>query len=546
MTVQNLSASQIDQSSEARPLLWLALAGALVPYAVLFVLTLVKTGGVFEYALDDVYIHLAMSEQVAQGGYGVNAGEFASASSSILYSYMLAPFAAFGWHQWWPLVLGFASLIGAGVLWARAMTIASEDAGNVMRVMLYALALLGPSFLHFQAMALIGMEHMLHIMVVLLLLNGLLDFARTGRIGWMLIVGVILNPLLRFEGASIAILACAVLYFGGRRRFALALLGLTVLPLAAHFWHMTQLGLDLLPNSVNAKAVVTGGWDGYPGLQDASWFEKFFVSWKVSLNTPSGRTLMVALVAAVFGMLLGRRQIRGVYAVIGWSLVLACLAHVLFGSSVRFYRYEIYIWTYSVGVGVVLLAQLQAGHVMLRRTLPVLFTFSVLYGGVHYPVTAFQDIPSGGAAIHAQQRQMGLFVDRHWQDSVAVNDLGHVSYRNPYYVLDLWGLASAEALEARLRGSDKMWAGKLATRKGVRAAMIYESWLRGQIPPDWVPVAALKLTIPRATLGSNIVTFYAITPDATSELVEKLTAFQPELPDSAELIFLKIPDVEES
>ncbi|MCP5072627.1 MAG: hypothetical protein GY947_04935 [Rhodobacteraceae bacterium] len=520
-------------------LLILSLLGAILPYAVLFALTLSKTGGVFEYALDDVYIHLAMAEQIAQGGYGVNPGEPASASSSILYSYLLAPLAGFGWHHWWPLILGFFGLAGAAVLWARVLNEAAENGGQAFTLAVFVLALLGPMFLHFQAISLIGMEHMLHVMAVLLLLNGLLDFAKSGRVGWMLAAGVVLNPLLRFEGASLAMLACAVVFFAGQRRAAVVLLAATLLPLLVHFWHMSQLGLDLLPNSVNAKAVVTGGWDGYPGLQDASRFEKFSVSWKVALNTPSGRTLMMATFLGFFGLILARRQIRGTYALIGWSFVLACLAHVLLGSMVEFYRYEIYAWTYAVGVGVVLLSHVRLESVALRKAMPLLFVGAFFYGGLHYPVSAFQDVPSGGAAIHAQQRQMGLFVDRYWQDSVAVNDLGHVSYRNPHYVLDLWGLASAEALEARLRGSDKMWADKLVTKKGVRAAMIYENWLRGQIPPHWVPVAKLKLTIPRATLGGNIVTFYAITPDAEPELAEKLKTFQPELPASAELIFVK-------
>ena len=74
--------------------LWAA-AGAVLPTMILIVMTLIKTGGVWEYALDDVYIHLAMSDQLWNGGYGVNAGEYASASSSILYSYLLAPVSPF-------------------------------------------------------------------------------------------------------------------------------------------------------------------------------------------------------------------------------------------------------------------------------------------------------------------------------------------------------------------------------------------------------------------------------------------------------------------
>ncbi len=40
-----------------------------------------RRAGVFEYPLDDVYIHLAMASGIARGTYGVNPGEAASAAS---------------------------------------------------------------------------------------------------------------------------------------------------------------------------------------------------------------------------------------------------------------------------------------------------------------------------------------------------------------------------------------------------------------------------------------------------------------------------------
>lgn len=507
----------------------MALFGAFVPMLVFVAMTLARTGGVFEYALDDVYIHLAMSEQVAQGGYGVNAGEYASASSSILYSYLLAPFAGFSWHHWWPLALGIGALAAAAILWARVLTIAAEQGGNT--VLLVALALGGPLFMHFQAIALIGMEHMLHVVATLLVLNGLLDFARTGRIGWMLVIGVIANPLLRFEGISIALLACGVLFLNKRRGAGLALLAATLLPLAAHFWHMSVIGLDLLPNSVNAKAAVTGGGESLTGDR----LQRLRVAWIQAVLLPSGRMLIATAFSGAVGLLLARRQIRGVWASIGWMAVLACLGHVTLGSVAEFYRYEMYVWSFAVGVFTVLLAKLRLPVDLLAG---LSFVAAVFYGGLHYPVVAFQNIPGGGAAIHAQQRQMGLFVDRYWKAPVAVNDLGHVAYRNPYYVLDLWGLASRDALEARLRGSDPLWADTMAAEKGVRIAMVYKHWLRDNIPAKWRAMAELKLTIPQATLGGSKVTFYAITADAEVELLDKLKAFEPELPPSAKLIFL--------
>ena len=54
-------------------------ASALLAFVALMAVAMARAGWVFEYPLDDVYIHMAMAEQIAAGGYGVNAGELASA-----------------------------------------------------------------------------------------------------------------------------------------------------------------------------------------------------------------------------------------------------------------------------------------------------------------------------------------------------------------------------------------------------------------------------------------------------------------------------------
>ncbi len=508
----------------------LSLIGALVPMLALVGVTLMRTGGIWEYALDDVYIHLAMSEQLAQGGYGVNPGEYASASSSILYSYLLAPFVGSAFHVWWPLVLGIGGLVGAAVLWGRVLWIARLQGAPVW--MLVVLALGAPLFMHHPAMALIGMEHMLHIVAALLVLNGLLDFAREGRIGWMLVVGVVANPLLRFEGMAIALLACGILFFGGRQRAGLVLLGLTALPLAAHFWHMSAIGLDMLPNSVNAKAAVVGGGDKHDGGRLA----RILFSWRLALYYPTGRMLIGAVVFGALGLFLARHWIKGVWALIGWAAVLAAFGHVTLGAVGDFFRYEPYVWTFFIGAFAVLVAFLPKEGVV--GLTPVMLLVGLFWGGVQYPVVAFTDMPNGSAGIYAQQRQMGRFVDDYWQAPVAVNDLGHVAYGNPYYVLDMWGLAFREALEARLRGHDPLWMDRLAQARGVRLAMLYKHWFVDRIPPSWVEVAELQLTIPQGTLGGRTVTFYATSPAAVDEIVNKLRDFGPSLPETVKLKIL--------
>lgn len=532
----------VGSMTQARGLTLWALFGAVLPTLAVIVLTLLKTGGVWEYALDDVYIHLAMSEQVAQGAYGVNGGESASASSSILYSYLLAPFAGFGWQPYVPLALGLGALIWAAILWARVLETAAVVDDSPWRVSVFLLALLGPVFLHFPALSLIGMEHMLHVCAALLVALGLIRFAQTGQVPWYLIAAIIVNPLLRFEGMALALFACAVLAFGGRWPLAVITLIATALPMTVHFMHMSALGLDMLPNSVNAKAVVVGGGaDVVAGAETGDRFLALKNSWKLAMISPSGRLLIGLILTLVFLLLSQRRKFSRVELCLGATAMLAAFAHVTLGSVLPFYRYEIYVWSFGAAVTVYLLSRIAVASPRAQQLRAIFPVAALVIGGLHYPLTTFEKLPAGSAAIYAQQRQMGRFVDDYWKAPVAVNDLGHVAYRNPYYVLDLWGLASAEALAARTSRADPLWADKLARKYDVKAAMIYRHWLEAHIPAGWQAVARLKLTIPRGTLGGNIVTIYATDPSDTAardELIGKLRAFAPTLPRSAELEFL--------
>ena len=87
----------------------LAVAGAVLGFAVLQLAAL-RIAGVFEYPLDDVYIHLAMASGMAGGTYGVNAGEAASAASSILYPVLLMPWPGTEAQRLLPLVWNLVGL----------------------------------------------------------------------------------------------------------------------------------------------------------------------------------------------------------------------------------------------------------------------------------------------------------------------------------------------------------------------------------------------------------------------------------------------------
>ena len=85
----------------------LAWLGAFLPLAGILFMGLKGTQGVFIYPIDDTYIHLTIARNLAEyGNWGINPGEFNSASSSILYTLLLAAFLKiFPGAQLLPLII---------------------------------------------------------------------------------------------------------------------------------------------------------------------------------------------------------------------------------------------------------------------------------------------------------------------------------------------------------------------------------------------------------------------------------------------------------
>ena len=140
----------------------------------------------------------------------------------------------------------------------------------------------------------------------------------------------------------------------------------------------------------------------------------------------------------------------------------------------------------------------------------------------------------GARNIYEQQYQMHRLAAEFYRAPVAVNDLGQVSYRNPYPVLDLWGLGSEEARRARLGAPASPWMDELARRHDVGFAMIYAECFPA-VPASWVPVARLRLGSPRETVAGDAVTFYATGRDRVAAIDAALDGWAPTLPAEVHL-----------
>jgi hypothetical protein len=518
-----------------------ATLAALLGFALFQALAWWQAGFAFEYPLDDVYIHLAVSEEIARRGYGVNIGEYTSAASSPIYPFLLAPFAPTALHRYVPLAINIVALAGAAWLWGRFLILAGLAETGVRGVG-WAFALLGPILLNMVGVAFTGMEHGLHLLLTVALMAGLMRFFDDGRVGALLILGIALAPMVRIEALALSGLAAAILLISGRIVASLVA-GLAALGSVAVFvWFLLSLGLEPLPNSVMSKIGVSG--DGSIGHARAA-----LIRFVYNVATTPHAKMLAGLAAFWFLALFADRRLRrGPPLLVLLAVVLAILAQLAFGRVGFVNRYEIYLVVFTTGMSAALALPWMTGRLGgLARFGTVMLMAG--FGGIYLPASIV-DGPQSSAAIRFQQAQMGRFVRDYVQAPVAVNDLGWVSYRNDRYVLDLWGLASREALEIRFFRPSPGWAGPLAAAKGVGLAMIYDSWLAvddphlrsvSAVPPGWVRLGDLVLTVPEGYAGDAAVAFYATSEAVAADLREKLRAFAPTLPKGAEFRFVAPP-----
>lgn len=485
----------------------------------------VLRAGVFEYPLDDVYIHLAMASNMAHGTYGVNAGEAASASSSILYPVLLMPFPNTEVQRLLPLFWNTLAVAGCGWVWGRI----AQEAG-LSGIYGAVVAVAAPIYLNMSGVGYTGMEAAPHMLASLLIVLGLWR-ALTGRgVAPWLILAAIAAPLLRYEGLALALTASAALFFDGERRAAALIAVGAIGGVLAFSLFLVGLGLDPLPNSVLAKSAGLDPQDG----SALRLLIRFIIN-VTDIAKPAG-AIIGGLVAAVLLFLLAFPALRRGATV--WLLAvvaLSALGHLALGKIGWMHRYEPYLLASLIGA--ILLAATAVSGVP-RKILRGTAIVAGLAAGLAYLPGLWGVYTWNPRAIHLQQAQMARFAQDYLKVPVAVNDLGRVAWGNPDYVLDIWGLGSAEARKIRFGPVRPApgWAAALAAEHGVRAAMIYDDWFGTAAGPDWVRTGALGVKNERGDLGGWVVALYATDPNYADEMRAQLEKFAPSLPKDAVLM----------
>src|SRR5262245_31152634 len=486
--------------------------------------------GSFTYPLDDTYIHLAMAKHFAAGhSWGINADQFASCSSSPLWTFLLSAWTGvFGTGDGAPLLL--ATLFGIGAVLVAYRILRQRASGSeVVWIALVTAMVAAP----LPTLSLAGLEHVLQAALALVFVaecadqltatSAPLPAERVRLVALAFLLGSV-----RYESLLLVIVACAL--FAWRRAIGFAIaLGLAALtPVVAYgLWSVAH-GWYFFPNSILLKANLPSS-----GTSD------FAHENAIAALLRSPHLLVLVLAALVLLIASLRAGRRWSWAQVALTLFLATAAlHLQLARVGWLFRYEAYLVFMGVIVVAIGIDELRdrlwrPSAPVAWRALAVLVLVILALPLAQRAANALRRTPRASKNIHEQQVQMGTFLARYYPGaSVAANDVGAISYLADVRLLDLFGLADLDVARLKRKGAYGTDAIRALTReRGIQVAVVYDAWFDklGGVPKEWVRAGEWTITH-NVVCGSDRVTWYAVDAAEAPALLDHLRAFAKELP----------------
>ncbi len=499
------------------------------------VMLTVRAYGRFTYALDDAYIHLAIARNLGRSGvFGVEPGVHASASSSPIWSALLALFAPLGdtWLARAPLLLNVLAGLIVLVLVDDEIHRGLSGASERVRI---AMAVVLPLLLGLPSLAMMGMEATAFLAVGIALVRATADLSQR-RALWLAALATALRP----EGALLVFLVVA-LGVASRRPGALRLALAGLVPIVAFGIYNRFHGDAFVPNSM----LMHGLRPRVPGEGTLTWLQHTvmrrlahttILPYDAALITMALATVALASAGVATGSSTAEARRRALL------FFAACALHqALFSTLAPLGRYQSYLW----GLGVLVI--LAHGEILQSLSAPtaILVAGLALFGAFpHLRVQLL--VHRASRDIDMQQRQLAAFVRFAFpNDAVVANDIGAIAFERPGPLIDVCGLGSSVVRRATSAGVfDAQELERLAHGANAKVAMLYPHWVPsdspgvcGQRPLSWAPVAELRLVQKPMAAAGSVVVIHAI-GGGEDALRERLRAFSAQLPRDAVLVEL--------
>ncbi|MFH0882187.1 MAG: hypothetical protein V2A56_04305 [bacterium] len=512
-------------------------------------------GGDYVYPSDDSYIHLALARNLAfHGVWSVNPDGFTPASSSPLWTVLLAVlFRIFGFHAAAPFFINLILMLL--LLLILDDQFRKHQISAPTRILLLLAVLVGAPLL---VTVCLGMEHVLHAILTILVLNlgeRLIADDGDGLNTRSRVVMMALAALLtatRYEGLALIVPLSVLLVLRRRWGFATGLLLVSLVPPVLYALYATSQGGPPLPNTAYLKGVMDHPPDVFTGsIED-------WVFWHgiqpIRMNSFMYTGVALGAFALIHYLRRGMAWSRAALTLMLTATMI--IAHLIFSETNNLYRHEMYLhvlifyvfgremkvsvssWFASLrslphsgqmGFAILLLLFLlfPAAHDLARRTWLTL--------RISEAMEDIRDQPLETAR---------LFREYFAGETVVIHDPGAVALDGNVRVIDLWGLASTDVM--RLQQAGKLTSeavDSLSRAGGASVAVLYDGWLnyRGGIPGNWVPIASLTLPDNIASAFPRV-SIFATSASAAPRVARAVQLFSLTLPEEVTLENAYLPE----
>ncbi|GAC1418117.1 MAG: hypothetical protein NVSMB67_05310 [Flavisolibacter sp.] len=525
----------------------LSILATFIPVIIIETKVLFYSSGFFIYPLDDTFIHMQLARNLAlHHTWGINIGQFSAASSSLLYTVLLAVlFFLFGVHTVIPFVINcVAVIVLLAVLQQWLIRQAVQFKGQL--VILGLVIFLTP----FATLIMSGMEHTLQCLFSFLFITHFSDWLIKADnkiqwpvLPWNILLYGLLNVAIRYEGLFVIASAALILLLRRDIRNSLILVIISLIPLILFGVYSITHGGFFLPNSVLIKS------DNLPGsLFGAIKFLSNILIEKLTFSragiAPLAMQRILILLPLCYFAFRNNLKTNASYTIILMMVFGYTLLHMTLAATGWFYRYEAYLVMLGVLIISFFVIKFCRADQLFPLRLSQAFVF-VLVFFLGFPIilrsaTAFSKSVASCINIYDQQYQMARFCKSNYDSKViAANDIGALSFYTNDTILDLWGLADNQV--ARSRKGNYWTAGFLDSQvqnNHASIAIVYDKWFSDSLLKRWNKVASWQI-INNVVCGDSIVSFYAMDSIKQIKLKQNLVNFQNKLPPTVKVIYSK-------
>ncbi len=484
----------------------------------------IVTYGAFTYALDDAYIHLAMGKNLAEHGmWGVTRYEFSSASSSPLWTLLLATLYHItgSLYIYVPLALTICSALGL-IFMVQKILSHENVTKRLSATALAVLILCVPLFPLIAG----GMENILFSLFVICTIYAVC--IKKEYTPYAVFIFAFCMTATRYEGAFVtAGLSVPLLYKKQWKTLLLILLS-TCIPIIVFGLYFYSQGGYFFPNSVLLKGNIDGGIIGIA--------RGMGYSFKVMIYNFSPIPLLLCFLCII---LYKQIKDKSHEFFITCTTVITFFLHSAFAQFGWLYRYEAYLLVMAI-VSIVISRNTTLGlfssHIVMRYSVYILI-IAIMGGTVIRTIDGYTLPLRYARDIYLQQIQMARFIKQYFpQSRVIMNDIGAACYFTDIHCIDAYGLATFDIARAKKSHSyTPNFLEEFGKKNNAAFALVYRDWLesgfifgnKGQkgVPHSWKHIGTFVLGHNDCAIGGDKVSCYAIRSDYADTLRRSLQSF---------------------